>query len=106
LPRFSVREAPANVKIWDGQTVVLGKLARRETGGYYFLKGKKIQCGDPDYDAHLASAGSKSALPNAQPDDANMELFVFITANLVDSAGNHTHTAAELAFAQTTIPPQ
>jgi hypothetical protein len=34
------------------------------------------------------------------------EILIFVTATIVDAAGNRIHSDAEMPFAQTGIPPQ
>jgi beta-lactamase regulating signal transducer with metallopeptidase domain len=77
LPHFRIFSASTTVNVWDGQTVVMGGL---------------IQDGDP---------GQKQST-NSQKED----LLIFITATIIDPAGNRVHTEADMPFAVKSIPPQ
>ena len=82
-PKFSVRHVRATVNVWDGQTVILGGSKKP------FTVNKFATAEDPR--------------------SANKEILFFITANIIDTAGNRVHSeenANELPFAQTGIPPQ
>ena len=52
LPSFGVRKASADVKLWDGQTVVLGGIKKRSYDG-----GKEVGA-DPDYVLKTRAAGA------------------------------------------------
>jgi len=80
LPRFSVRQMVTTLNLWDGQTAVIGGLLEKN-----YVGGKEV------------ADKSKSS---------DKELLVFITATLVDPAGNRVHTDDDLPFAQKGIPPQ
>jgi len=77
VPHFLRFSASTAVNVWDGQTVVMGGL---------------MQDGDP---------GQKQST-NSQKED----LLIFITANIIDPAGNRVHTEADMPFAVKSIPPQ
>jgi type II secretory pathway component GspD/PulD (secretin) len=77
VPHFRNFSASTTVNVWDGQTVVLGGL---------------MQDGDP---------GQKQSA-NSQKED----LLIFITATIIDPAGNRVHTEADMPFAKASIPPQ
>jgi beta-lactamase regulating signal transducer with metallopeptidase domain/type II secretory pathway component GspD/PulD (secretin) len=80
LPKFSVRQVTANLNLWDDQTVVIGGLP-----GKNYVGGKEV--------AEKSKAGDK-------------ELLVFITATIVDPAGNRVHAEDELPFVQKGVPAQ
>ncbi len=80
LPRLRVRQVVTTLNLWDNQTVILSGLP--ETS---FVSGT----GTAD--------NSKSS---------DKELLVFITATIVDSAGNRVHTDDERPFAKAGPPPQ
>jgi hypothetical protein len=80
LPSFHIRQANAHLKVWDGQTVVLGRPQSQ------FLTGGK-------------EVGVKSGIEDKA-------LLVFITVTLIDPAGNRFHSDDEISFAQKSIPPQ
>jgi beta-lactamase regulating signal transducer with metallopeptidase domain len=86
-PSFAIRKASANIRLWDGQTVVLGGMKMR------FYDGGK----------------EDSAIPGFfkdRPNQQDKELLVFVTVTLVDSAGNRIHSDDEVSFAKNSIPPQ
>ena len=93
LPSFAIRKASANIKLWDGQTLVLGGMKAR------FYDGGKEVGAEPDYFAKAKAA-------RGQPDEMDKELLVFITVNLVDPAGNRIHSDDEIPFAKNSIPSQ
>jgi RNA polymerase sigma factor (sigma-70 family) len=79
-PQLQVRQATNSVNLLDGQTLLLG------------LNGNQV----PD-DATLSEpAGSESKVQNKQ-------MIVFITANIVDAAGNRVHADSD---DYTNVPPQ
>ncbi len=95
LPHFTVREVVTTVNIWDNQTVVLGGLVsstvETENDKVPFL-------GDLPLFGRLFQSQSKSSIKK--------NLMVFVTATIVDPAGNRVHTDDELPFNPTTIPTQ
>ncbi len=93
LPRFAVRKASANIKLWDGQTVVLGAMKTQ-----FFDVGKEVN-DEPDY-------FRKTKATRGQLDEVDKELLVFITVTLVDAAGNRVHSDDEMPFADKSVPPQ
>ncbi len=80
LPRFSIRQVVATLNLWDNQTVVLSGLPEKN-----YVIGKE------------AVEKSKAS---------RTELVVFITATVVDSAGNRVHADKDLPFAKNAIPSQ
>ena len=93
LPSYAIRKASANIKLWDGQTLVLGGMKAR------FYDGGKEVGAEPDYFVKTKAA-------RGQPDETDKELLVFITVNLVDPAGNRVHSDDEMPFARNAVPPQ
>jgi beta-lactamase regulating signal transducer with metallopeptidase domain len=80
LPKFEVRKVVATLNLWDGQTVVLGGLPEN-----VYLNGKET---------------------TEKPKADDKELLIFITATIVDPAGNRVHSDDKLPFNPSTIPPQ
>ena len=80
LPNFTVRQVVTTVNLWDGQTAVISGLSEK------IIPGKK-----------QASEKSKAS---------DKELLVFVTATIVDPAGNRVHAEGEMPFAPDKIPPQ
>jgi len=84
LPHFTVHEMVTTVNIWDNQTVVLGKGVETTNGSTLF-----------------ANAGGNNSV-------TNKVLIIFITATVVDPAGNRVHSDDELRLIEkkNAIPPQ
>jgi Flp pilus assembly secretin CpaC len=78
LPSLCIRQASADLKLWDGQTVVLGKLEK------HFYDGGKEVSAEPDYFV-------KTKRNRGQENEEDKEVLVFITVTLVDLAGNRIH---------------
>jgi general secretion pathway protein D len=95
LPDFSVRQVVTTVNIWDNQTVVIGGLISSETSS---TKDKVPVLGDLPLVGTLFQSTSKSV--------TKKNLMIFVTATIVDPAGNRVHSDDELPFAQTAIPTQ
>lgn len=87
-PVFSSRNATTSIVIWDGQTVVLGGLIREEL---VTMRDKIPFLGDiPLLGRLFRSEGQNSK---------KMNLLIFVTARLVDPAGNPIHKAGGMAMA-------
>ncbi len=95
LPDFTVRQVITTVNVWDGQTVVLGGLIAAEVTTE---KDKVPVIGDLPLLGRLFQSQTKSSVKK--------NLMIFVTAEIVDPAGNRVHSDDELPFAQTAIPPQ
>jgi type II secretory pathway component GspD/PulD (secretin) len=95
LPLFSVRQVVTTVNIWDNQTIVLGGLisSHIETS-----KDKVPFLGDLPGVGVLFQSQSKVT--------TKKNLMIFVTATIVDPAGNRVHSDDELPFAQTAVPTQ
>jgi general secretion pathway protein D len=86
-PIFSSRNATTSIVIWDGQTVVLGGLIREEL---VTMRDKIPFLGDiPILGRLFRSEGQQSRKTN---------LLIFVTARLVDPAGNPIHKAGGMAM--------
>ena len=79
-PRLTIHQVAATLNIWDNQTVFISGLPEKD-----YVSGKEV------------SGKSKSS---------DKELLVFITATIVDPAGNRIHSDDELPFAKESIPSQ
>ena len=77
LPRFRVRQTATSVVLRDGQTLVMGNL--------------------PDKLVAMKQDGSLAT--NSYDNGGAKQLFVFVTASIVDSAGNRIHTNSETSSA-------
>ena len=91
LPTFSQQEMTANLNLWDGQTLVVGGMDER------FVFATLKDGGFPEIGRFFQSQHEIAE---------QKKLLVFITATIVDPAGNRVHSDDELPFAQTGIPPQ
>ena len=93
-PGFRVQKANAIVNLWDNQTLVLGNLKSDFIGGD----------GQPGKESKFLQEAEK------KKGTADKELLVFITATIVDPAGNRVHSDDELRQIQektkSYAPPQ
>jgi len=90
-PLFNVQQLTATVNLWDSQTAILGGMTIHK------VRAEKIPLlGD------LPWMGSLFRKRQTTESD----ILVFITATIVDPAGNRVHTDDELPFAQQGTPPQ
>ena len=95
LPDFTVRQVVTTVNIWDNQTIVIGGLISSATAS---TKDKVPVLGDLPLAGRLFQSTSKMVVKK--------NLMIFVTATIVDPAGNRVHSDDELPFAQTAIPSQ
>jgi len=95
LPDFTVRQLVTTVNVWDNQTVVMGGLISSQVTN---TKDKVPMLGDLPLFGRLFQSQSKSSVKK--------NLMIFVTATIVDPAGNRVHSDDELPFASSTIPPQ
>jgi general secretion pathway protein D len=95
LPSFTVKQVVTTVNIWDNQTIVIGGLISSITAS---TKDKVPVVGDLPMVGNLFQSSSKTV--------AKKNLMIFVTATIVDPAGNRVHSDDELPFAQTAIPTQ
>ena len=95
LPKFTVRQAVTTVNVWDGQTVVLGGLV---TSTVQDTKNKVPVLGDLPMFGRFFQSQSKTTVKD--------NLMIFVTATIVDPAGNPIHSDDELPFAQNSFPVQ
>ena len=95
LPDFNVRQVVTTVNIWDNQTIVIGGLISSATAS---TKDTVPLLGTLPVVGRLFQSSSK------QVDKKN--LMIFVTATIVDPAGNRVHSDDELPFTQTAIPTQ
>jgi general secretion pathway protein D len=95
LPFFTVRQVVTTVNVWDNQTVVIGGLISSTISTEV---DKVPVLGDIPLMGKLFQSQTKTS------DKKN--LMIFVTATIVDPAGNRVHSDDELPFAQNTIPAQ
>ncbi len=95
LPNFTVRQVIATVNVWDSQTVVIGGLISSQVES---TEDKVPVLGDIPVVGNLFQSSSKSSVKK--------NLMIFVTATIVDPAGNRVHSDDELPFAQNAIPSQ
>lgn len=95
LPDFTVRQVITTVNIWDNQTVVIGGLVSSTVS----TENDKIpMLGDLPFVGKLFQSSTKSSMKK--------NLMIFVTATIVDPAGNRVHSDDELPFAQSSLPSQ
>jgi beta-lactamase regulating signal transducer with metallopeptidase domain len=87
-PIFDTYQAVASFNLWDNQTVVMKGLI---SSGAESQRNKAT-----NFFGH----------PFAAKNEPGKELIVFITATIVDAAGNRVHSEADMPFARTEIPSQ
>jgi general secretion pathway protein D len=95
LPSFTIRQVVTTVNVWDNQTVVIGGLISSQVNS---TSDKVPVLGDIPLVGNFFQSNSKSV--------TKKNLMVFVTATIVDPAGNRVHSDDELPFAQNTIPQQ
>ena len=95
LPRFTVRQVVTTVNVWDNQTVALGGLI---TSQVISTKDKVPVIGDIPMLGRLFQSQSKTTIKK--------NLMIFVTATIVDPAGNRVHSDDDLPFAQAATPVQ
>ncbi|HEX7619087.1 MAG TPA: hypothetical protein VF480_10270, partial [Verrucomicrobiae bacterium] len=95
LPHFTVRSVVTTVNIWDNQTVVLGGLISSKMNS---TKDKVPFLGDLPLLGRLFQSQTKIL------DKKN--LMIFVTATIVDPAGNRVHSDDDLPFNPVAIPVQ
>lgn len=95
LPRFRVRQATKSAVLWDGQTLVIGGLSATNVMRF---KDQVPVLGD----LPLVGRAFRSESTGTQTNT----LLVFVTARLVDPAGNPIHRDDQMPFEPDSIPPQ
>jgi len=95
LPNFTVRQVVTTVNVWDNQTVVIGGLISSQVQS---TKDKVPIIGDIPMVGRLFQSSSKTT--------QKKNLMIFVTATIVDPAGNRVHSDDDLPFAQTGTPVQ
>jgi general secretion pathway protein D len=95
LPDFTIRQVVTTVNVWDNQTVILGGLI---TSSVTSTKDEVPIIGDVPLLGRLFQSESKETIKK--------NLMIFVTATIVDPAGNRVHSDDELPFAQNAIPTQ
>jgi general secretion pathway protein D len=95
LPTFSIRQVVTTVNIWDNQTIVIGGLISSTTAS---TKDTVPVLGNLPVIGRLFQSSSKQV--------SKKNLMIFVTATIVDPAGNRVHSDDELPFTQAAIPTQ
>ncbi|HVU07103.1 MAG TPA: hypothetical protein VHG89_01015 [Verrucomicrobiae bacterium] len=94
LPDFTIRQVVTTVNVWDNQTVVVGGLVSSTVNS----ENDKVPfIGDLPLVGKLFQSSTKTTVKK--------NLMIFVTATIVDPAGNRVHSDDELPFAQP-LPPQ
>jgi len=95
LPDFTIRQVVTTVNVWDNQTVVIGGLISSQVTS---TKDKVPILGDVPLIGNLFQSATKTT--------TKKNLMIFVTATIVDPAGNRVHSDDMLPFAQSGIPDQ
>ena len=95
LPKFRTQKISTVVNLWDNQTLVL---SGPDTVVVQTTKEKVLLLGD----VPLIGGLFRSQTQNS----AKKKLMVFVTATIVDPAGNRVHTVDQSPFNPSTVPPQ
>jgi beta-lactamase regulating signal transducer with metallopeptidase domain/type II secretory pathway component GspD/PulD (secretin) len=95
LPKFRVREISTPANLFDGQTLILSGPA---TSTIQITKDKVPFTGDLPLVGGLFRSQTETSVKKS--------LIVFVTATIVDPAGNRVHSDDELPFNPSTIPVQ
>ena len=99
LPKFRTQQISTVVNLWDGQTLVLGGPL---TSTVQITKDKVPLLGDLPLVGGLFRSQTEKSVEN--------HLMVFVTASIVDPAGNRLHSDDEMRqiqeIAKKSIPPQ
>jgi tetratricopeptide (TPR) repeat protein len=95
LPHFRVRQMETTARIWDGQTLVLGGLTSDEVQK---IKDSVPVLGDLPLVGSLFRSESQQTVKK--------RLLVFVTATIIDPAGNRVHSADERPYDPNAVPPQ
>ncbi len=93
LPAFQVSEAHTQKNVWDGQTFVLFPDKLPQQSSVYAPDEKRKEL----ITEHIR---------DAEKSYGDKTLVVFVTATLIDPAGNRLHSDDEIPFAQTSVPAQ
>ncbi len=91
LPAARVSRAPAHLRLYDGQTLVL------------FPDPKQMVFSKPDQKRDALVAEHIRRIEKA---DGNKVVIVLVTVTLVDPAGNRIHSDDEMPFAKDGVPTQ
>ena len=94
-PKLRVKQVCTSVRVWDGQTVVLGGMVSETVN---IVKDQVPLLGSLPLVGGLFRSESKAT--------TKKNLFVFITPTLIDPAGNRLHSEDEMPFAHGGVPPQ
>ena len=84
-----------SVRVWDGQTLVLGGLLSETVNT---LKDQVPMLGDLPLVGRLFRSESKNT--------HKRNLLVFITPTIIDPAGNRVHSEEEMPFSRNALPQQ
>ncbi|MCL5097766.1 MAG: type II and III secretion system protein [Candidatus Omnitrophica bacterium] len=95
LPRFLVRQITTSATVWDGQTIVLGGLISDDVRRN---RSKVPLLGDLPLVGRLFRSETSGT--------SKKNLVVFVTATIIDPAGNRVHTEDNLPYNPNAIPPQ
>jgi general secretion pathway protein D len=94
-PIVRQRKISTSLRVWDGQTVVLGGLPSETVST---IKDKVPVLGDLPLVGQLFRSESKAT--------TRKNLLIFVTPTLIDPAGNRIHTEDEMPFTRDAVPSQ
>jgi general secretion pathway protein D len=94
-PILRAGQMAAVVRVWDGQTIVLGGLLSETVTT---IKDQVPMLGDLPLLGGLFRSESKTI--------QKKNLLVFVTPTLIDPAGNRVHSEEDLPFTRTAVPQQ
>jgi beta-lactamase regulating signal transducer with metallopeptidase domain len=95
LPRFATQQTVATLNLWDGQTVIIGGMTKTNTN---VIVDKVPVLGDLPAGGIRFSSTKKEVVED--------EILVFVTATIVDPAGNRVHSDEEMKSFEDKFPPQ
>ena len=95
VPKLRTQKISTVVNLWDGQTVVLGGSV---TSAIQTTKNKVPLLGDLPLVGGLFRSQTEMSVEK--------KLMVFVTATIVDPAGNRVHSDDDMPFKPNTIPVQ
>jgi general secretion pathway protein D len=95
LPRIQVRQITTSATVWDGQTIVLGGLISDDVRR---TRDKVPVLGDIPLLGRLFRSETSGT--------AKKNLVVFVTAKIIDPAGNRVHSEDNLPYDPNTLPVQ
>jgi type II secretory pathway component GspD/PulD (secretin) len=97
LPRFATQQTLATLNLWDGQTVIISGMTKTNSN---VIVDKVPVLGD------LPLGGPLFSSTKTKKEVVEDEILVFVTATIVDPAGNRVHSDEEMKSFEDKFPPQ